>query len=39
VRSLAPPTPRKAGKMIQDESPEEKAAALVKALHEEARVI
>jgi len=39
VRSMAPPTPRKAGKMIQGESPEEKAAALVKALHEEARVI
>jgi electron transfer flavoprotein beta subunit len=39
IRSLAPPTPRKAGRMIAGDSPEEKAAALVKTLHEEARVI
>jgi electron transfer flavoprotein beta subunit len=39
IRALNLPTPRKAGRMIPGESAEEKAAALVKALHEEARVI
>ncbi len=39
IRRMAPPVPRKAGRMIPGESAQEKAAALVKALHDEARVI
>ena len=39
VVGLKTPPERKAGRMIEGESPAEKAAALVKALHEEAKVI
>ena len=39
IVNLKTPPERKAGQMIEGESPAEKAAALVKALHEEAKVI
>jgi electron transfer flavoprotein beta subunit len=39
VVGLKTPPERTAGRMIEGESPAEKAAALVKALHEEAKVI
>ncbi len=39
VKSLKTPPERTAGRMIEGESSTEKAAALVKALHEEAKVI
>jgi electron transfer flavoprotein beta subunit len=39
VLQLTPPPQRKAGKIIQGDSPESKAAELAKLLHEEAKVI
>jgi electron transfer flavoprotein beta subunit len=39
VVQLTPPPQRKAGKIIQGDSPEAKAAELAKLLHEEAKVI
>jgi len=39
VIKLTPPPERKAGKIVEGESPEEKAATLAKLLHEEAKVI
>jgi electron transfer flavoprotein beta subunit len=39
VKTLSPPPERGAGRIIEGESAAEKAAALAKALHEEARVI
>jgi electron transfer flavoprotein beta subunit len=39
VRAMRLPAPRRAGRIIQGETDREKAAALVKALHEEARVV
>jgi electron transfer flavoprotein beta subunit len=39
IRAMRPPTPRKAGRIIEGETDREKAAALVKALHEEARLL
>ena len=39
IVALKPPPLRKAGRIIEGETAEEKAAALVKALHEEAKVI
>ena len=39
VLQLTPPPQRKAGKIIQGDSPEAKAAELAKVLHEEAKVI
>lgn len=39
VIQLTPPPERQAGKIVQGETPEEKAAALAKLLHDEAKVI
>ena len=39
IIQLTPPPERQAGKMVEGESPEEKAAALAKLLHDEAKVI
>jgi electron transfer flavoprotein beta subunit len=39
IIELTPPPERKAGKIVEGESPEEKAAALAKLLHDEAKVI
>ncbi len=39
VIELTPPPERQAGKIVEGESPEEKAAALAKLLHDEAKVI
>jgi electron transfer flavoprotein beta subunit len=39
VLRLTPPAERKAGKLVEGETPEEKAANLAKLLHEEAKVI
>ena len=39
LRKLSPPAERSAGRIIEAETAAEKAAALVKALHEEAKVI
>ncbi|MFO7785690.1 MAG: electron transfer flavoprotein subunit beta/FixA family protein [Thermodesulfobacteriota bacterium] len=39
VIKLTPPPEREAGKIVEGESPDEKAAALAKLLHEEAKVI
>jgi len=39
ILELIPPPERKAGKIIEGETPEEKAAGLAKLLHEEAKVI
>ena len=39
IIELTPPPERQAGKIIEGETPEEKAAALAKLLHEEAKVI
>jgi len=36
---LTPPAERTAGKIVDGETPEEKAANLAKLLHEEAKVI
>jgi electron transfer flavoprotein beta subunit len=39
IMELTPPPRREAGKMVEGETPEEKAAGLAKLLHEEAKVI
>ena len=39
IMELTPPPQREAGKIIEGESPEEKAAELVRLLHEEAKLI
>lgn len=39
VIELTPPPERKAGQIVDGESPEEKAAALAKLLHDEAKVV
>ena len=39
VLALTPPPARKAGKIVEGETPQEKAAALAKLLHDEAKVI
>ncbi len=39
IVKMTPPPERKAGQIIQGETPEEKAATLVKLLHEEAKVV
>lgn len=39
IVAMKPPPERKAGRIIEGDTAEEKAAALVKALHEEAKVI
>jgi electron transfer flavoprotein beta subunit len=39
ITKLTPPPQRQAGKIIEGETPEQKAAALAKLLHEEAKVI
>jgi len=39
IQAMNLPPERKGGKIIEGESPEEKAAALVKALHDDAKVI
>ncbi len=39
IKALNPPPERKAVKMIEGETPEELAAALIKVLHEEAKVV
>ncbi len=39
VVELTPPPERKAGKIVEGESPEEKAAGLAKLLHDEAKVV
>ena len=39
VLGLTPPPQRKAGKIVQGDSPEAKAAELARLLHEEAKVI
>ncbi len=39
VIQLTPPPERKAGRIVEGETPEEKAGALAKLLHEEAKVI
>lgn len=39
IVELTPPPAREAGKIIEGETPQEKAAGLAKALHEEAKVI
>jgi electron transfer flavoprotein beta subunit len=39
ILELTPPPPREAGKIIEGETPEEKAAELARLLHEEAKVI
>ena len=39
VQELTPPPQREAGKMVEGESPEDKAAELARLLHEEAKVI
>jgi len=39
VVRLTPPAERKAGKIVEGETPEEKAANLAKLLHEEAKVV
>jgi len=39
IIEIIPPEQREAGKIVEGETPQEKAAALVKLLHEEAKVI
>jgi electron transfer flavoprotein beta subunit len=39
VLELTPPPQREAGKIVEGETPEEKAKELVRLLHEEAKVI
>jgi electron transfer flavoprotein beta subunit len=39
IIEITPPPQRQAGKIVEGESPEEKAAALAKMLREEAKVI
>ncbi|RLB84640.1 MAG: electron transfer flavoprotein subunit beta, partial [Deltaproteobacteria bacterium] len=39
IIELTPPPERKAGKIIEGETPQEKAAELAKLLHEEAKVL
>ena len=39
IQELIPPPQRQAGKMVEGETPEAKAAELARLLHEEAKVI